>query len=380
MVSTGVTHPRQPRLSRLAALRRHPVFRNDSLTALGLMVLCWVFYFFTKLIFDLVMVDNAFSFIPGRLLVITVGCALSFCMYLVLRTFWGRSVVLISLLVVATSSIAAIPFAMFNWWMLKTFSSTDQTMLFHTMIAWSASVHLYFAQAVAIVAFLYARQLRHQEAEAIHAEKNLRQAELRALRYQVNPHFLFNALNSVSSLLTSRRPAEAERMIDMLADYYERALTASHDELVPVAREIEAQLQYLDIERIRFPDRLTVEVDLPRELETALVPTLMIQPLIENSIKHGVAASVTRVTIRIAVSRDRNHLRISVSERGREPDHSPVQGAGTGTGLRNIRNRLSAFYGEDAALDAGPLPGGFRSELTIPLRFREGEHAGLPRG
>lgn len=343
---------------------------SEGLMALGVIMLCWVFYFFTKMIFDMIMLRDALSFVPGRLLVIAVGTLLSLSMYIVLRAFWGRSVLLLSVLVVLTSTITAIPFSMFNWWMMVTFSTTDQPMLIHTMIAWSASVHLFFAQSIAIVAFLYARQLRQREADTVHAEKSLRQAELRALRYQVNPHFLFNSLNSVSALLTSRRTAEAERMIDLLADYYEQALTAPQDELVPVRQEIDAQLQYLDIERIRFPERLEVAVDLPPHLESALLPTLMIQPLIENSIKHAVAEETGRVTIRIAVSATGGTLIIQVSDDCDSRGDRPVR-SGTGTGLQNIRNRLETVHGDRASLEAGPTRNGFSSTLTLPLRFRE---------
>ena len=342
----------------------------ESLMALGVITLCWVFYFFTKMIFDMIMVRDALSLVPGRLLVIAVGTVLSLIMYVVLRAFWGRSVLLLSVLVVLTSTITAIPFSMFNWWMMVTFTSTDQPMLIHTMIAWSVSVHLFFAQSIAIVAFLYARQLHQREADTVQAEKSLRQAELRALRYQVNPHFLFNALNSVSALLTSRRTAEAERMIDLLADYYEQALTAPQDELVPVRQEIDAQLHYLDIERIRFPERLDVEVDLPPHLESALLPTLMVQPLIENSIKHAVAAETARVTVRIAVSATGDTLVVHVSDHCDQPGERPAR-AGTGTGLQNIRNRLATVHGDRATLRAEPTPGGFSSTLTLPLRFRE---------
>ena len=159
-------------------------------------------------------------------------------------------------------------------------------------------------------------------------------------------------------------------MIDLLADYYEQALTAPQDELVPVRQEIDAQLQYLDIERIRFPERLDVEVDLPRHLEGALLPTLMIQPLIENSIKHAVAAETSRVTVRIAVSTAGDTLVIRVTDQCDDPGERPAR-TGTGTGLQNIRNRLDTVHGDRASLEAGPTRNGFSSTLSLPLLFRE---------
>ncbi len=366
------------RRQRPSFIPNSPLVR-ETLIAFGLIMLCWGFYFFTRIVLDFVRVRDVLGFLPGRLVVIGVGACLSLCMYAVLRFFWGRSVWLTAALVVLASTVTAIPFAVFNWWMITTFSAANQPLLLHSLVAWSASVHIFFAQSVVLVAFLYARQLRQREADAIQAEKSQRQAELRALRYQVNPHFLFNALNSVSALLTSRRVEEAERMVDMLASYYERALIAPQAELAPVRDEIEAQLRYLDIERIRFPDRLEVEVDLPEGLEQALAPTLMIQPLIENSIKHAVSSHTTTVTVRIAVSQLADSLVIEVSDRCAEAPVASAR-AGTGTGLNNIRNRLAAVYGDQAALEAGPVAGGFRSVLALPLRFKESQDESLLRG
>src|SRR5690606_40575321 len=114
-------------------------------------------------------------------------------------------------------------------------------------------------------------------------------AELRSLRYQVNPHFLFNTLNSLSTLVMRSQPGEAERMILNLSKFYRTSLSADPLEDVALSEEVHLQNLYLDIEAVRFPERLKVEIDIPDELLGVLVPGLILQPLAENAIKHGVA-------------------------------------------------------------------------------------------
>jgi two-component system LytT family sensor kinase len=341
---------------------------SDRAMILGIIALCWAFYFIVKFIFDVAIQNDPIKPLPGRMAIILVGAGLSYLMYLAFKVVWGRSLVLVILLVPLSSAAVAIPFAVLNWWMAYTFSETSTPALIHSIIAWSASVQIFFAHSIAIIAFLYAKQLRAQEAQAVDAEKSLRQAELKALRYQINPHFLFNALNSVSALLNAKRPEEAEQMINLLADHYEHALTAMQDERVPVAGEVEAQLQYLNIERIRFPDRLEVEVDIAEGLGSVLVPALMLQPLVENSIKFGVANATSPVTVGITVQQRGRNLEMTVTDICEDTSQRPVKaGVGTGTGLENVRNRLATVYGDRASLAAGPVPGGFQARITLPI-------------
>jgi LytS/YehU family sensor histidine kinase len=191
-------------------------------------------------------------------------------------------------------------------------------------------------------------------------------AQLRALRYQVNPHFLFNTLNSLSALILHQRSDEAERMVMNLANFFRSSLTADPTEDVPLAEEIRMQRLYLEIEQTRFPDRLKVTVELPRELEAAPVPGLILQPLVENAIKHGVARSLAPVTIAIRARTAAGRLILVVEDDakpGTEPEH------GCGLGLRNVRERLAARFDGEAACSYGPKPGGgYAVHLLLPMQ------------
>ena len=147
-------------------------------------------------------------------------------------------------------------------------------------------------------------------------ERVNRESELRALRYQLNPHFVFNALNSVSSLIIEQENKQAEKLVDDLADYMRTVLTDGAQDMIPVEQEIAQQVRYLEIERVRFPERLQYSVDVDPAANGWSIPTLIIQPLIENAIKYGVSTTDRRVNIVISAKKVGDRLRISV---GRPP-------------------------------------------------------------
>jgi len=197
-------------------------------------------------------------------------------------------------------------------------------------------------------------------------------AELRALRYQVNPHFLFNTLNSLSSLVMVGRQAAAERMIINLSSFFRASLVGDPSEDVRLAEEIRLQHLYLDIEQIRFPNRLRLDIELPDHLRDALVPGLILQPLIENAVKYGVSRSRRPVTIAIRAASERDRLLLTVEDDGEPGSASAEASQGTGLGLRNVADRIAARFDGEGSCSAQPLaPGGFRVVLTMPLAFDE---------
>jgi two-component system LytT family sensor kinase len=216
------------------------------------------------------------------------------------------------------------------------------------------------------IAMSSAAQLRLAERRASRAERDAQAAQLRALRYQVNPHFLFNTLNSLSSLVMARRADEAETMIVNLSTFFRSGLSIDPSEDVTLAREMEFQQLYLDIEKVRFPNRLNVVTDVPAELRTARVPPLILQPLVENAIKHGVARTPQPVTLSIGAREEDARLILTVeNDAGGEQGHAE---GGTGVGLNNVCQRLAARFGHEAECEAGPLPdGGYRVTLSMPL-------------
>jgi hypothetical protein len=217
------------------------------------------------------------------------------------------------------------------------------------------------------------------QADALRAQRRLADAEsaaqaaqVRALRYQVNPHFLFNTLNSLSSLVMTGRPERAEAMLLALSTFFRTSLSFDPMADVTLAEEIDLQRLYLDIEKARFPDRLSVEIDVPAELEQARLPALLLQPIVENAIKYGVSKSRKAIVIRIDARHLDNHrMVVEVSNRLKHGGKDELPAAtheGTGLGLANVCQRLEARFGSRASCRFGPMAsGGFKVSLTMPV-------------
>lgn len=217
------------------------------------------------------------------------------------------------------------------------------------------------------LALSYAAAVRAAEREAAGYRAAARDAELRALRYQVNPHFLFNTLNSLSTLILKDRRDDAESMILNLSTFFRTSLTADPTEDVVLSEEIRLQRLYLDIEAVRFPERLIVDISVPPALANACVPCLILQPLVENAIKYGVSRAKRPVTIRIGAREDSLGLVLTVEDDG-EPLGEDAKLRGAGVGLKNVTDRLKARFGDEAACRYGPLAnGGFGVTLFMPL-------------
>jgi two-component system LytT family sensor kinase len=231
-------------------------------------------------------------------------------------------------------------------------------------LAWSAFYVATQAQSVAMGA----------QRRAAEAESAAQAAQLRALRYQVNPHFLFNTLNSLSSLIMAGRAEEAESMVLKLSTFFRQSLTLDAGADISLAEEIALQRLYLDIERVRFPRRLKVEVDVPPRLEKARLPALILQPLVENAIKHAVSPTRDTVILRISAREaGPGRFAIEIENRGGRPLASKVVDVpGTGVGMANVCQRLSARFGSLASCTHGPTDeGGYRVELLLPLDLHD---------
>ncbi len=230
--------------------------------------------------------------------------------------------------------------------------------------AWSAFYLATVAQAQALRA----------QRRAAAAESAAQTAQVRALRYQVNPHFLFNTLNSLSSLVMTGRTERAEEMLLALSTFFRTSLSLNPTADVTLAEEIDLQRLYLDIETIRFPARLKVDIDVPPELENVRLPALILQPLVENAIKYGVSPTSDIVTLTIAakaIDDDRMLLSVTNSAAAPQPKRRGARDSdrieGTGVGLANVCQRLEARFGTKATCDYGPTDdGGFEVRLTMP--------------
>jgi two-component system LytT family sensor kinase len=217
------------------------------------------------------------------------------------------------------------------------------------------------------------------QAEALGAQRRLADAEaaaqaahVRALRYQVNPHFLFNTLNSLSSLVMTGRTDRAETILLAHTTFFRTSLSLDPSANVTLAEEIDLQRLYLDIEKARFPDRLHVEIDVPEDLEHARLPALLLQPIVENAIKYGVSKTRKAILVRIeARPIDHERMVVEVSNRLKNGGGEAIPVTtheGTGLGLENVSQRLQARFGGKASCRFGPIPtGGFKVSLTMPV-------------
>jgi signal transduction histidine kinase len=216
---------------------------------------------------------------------------------------------------------------------------------------------IYILSVALHYALLAVEQSRESEVQA-------REAELRALKAQINPHFLFNSLNSITAL-TTVDPARAREMCIRLSDFLRSTLGLGERESISWREELALARVYLDVEQVRFGSRLQVEMNVDEACSDCLVPPLVLQPLIENAVKHGIATLVDGGTIKVDGAVRDGLLEISV-ENGFDPD-SPAPRR-HGIGLRNVRSRLETRFGDAASLTAHAENNRFRAEMVVPCR------------
>jgi two-component system, LytTR family, sensor kinase len=208
--------------------------------------------------------------------------------------------------------------------------------------------------------------IARQRTEAARLNEELANAQLAALRGQMDPHFMFNTLNSIAGLVRDRRNDAAVSMIAGLGEFLRRTSEDSHRSQVTLADEVEYLQRYVEIQKVRFGDRLHVSVDVPAELLGASVPNLLLQPLVENAIKHGIARRVAGGNIRVTCARQEAVLRLAVYNDG--PGFEEDWRGNGGVGLANLRTRLGILYGDASALRVGTAGAGVEVVVTLPLK------------
>jgi two-component system, LytTR family, sensor kinase len=357
---------------------RHPLdWRIAILSILGF----WLFYIIVVTLRSSVMDYPAQGEMALRRAFVTgSGILITGLLWLMLRPFdraalWSRVAAAALIAVPCAIGIAALNYYFFNVYDPAGLMEIERAMpgkqkptvwmeitevglsRYFFLIAW-ASLYL---------ALSFATEVRAAERKAAQFARAAQTAELRALRYQVNPHFLFNTLNSLSALVMKGMTEQAETMIMNLSTFYRTSLSGDPSEDVLLSEEIELQKLYLDIEMVRFPERLTVRIDLPAELATAAVPGLILQPLVENAIKHGVSRTTKPVSIAIAARSEGRSLILSITDTG--PGVSDVLDSDChGIGLANVRDRLAARFALAATMECGNgSDGGYCVRLKLPL-------------
>ena len=240
---------------------------------------------------------------------------------------------------------------------------------------WSSSIYFrlgagIFIYVVIILAYylmISMDNISKKNIREANLENMLKETELLMLRSQINPHFLFNSLNSISSL-TITDPPKAREMVIKLSEFMRYALSRKEDKSVPLRRELENIRLYLEIEKVRFGEKLVTEEKVDTKCLDTEIPNMILQPLFENAIKHGVYESIDKVHLFLECSCTSSEVRIIIKN-DYDPDSVPA--GGTGTGLRNIRRRLELYYGGRAILNTRKEKGIFIAELFIPGKKKE---------
>jgi signal transduction histidine kinase len=230
-----------------------------------------------------------------------------------------------------------------------------------------AGVLLYLVSAAIHYVLLAFEAARQAERQAMELQILAREAELKALKAQIHPHFLFNSLNSISALVGSD-PPRAREMCVFLSEFLRKSLAVGEKKSISVGEELSLAKAYLDVEGLRFGARLSVEENLDESGGPCLVPPLLLQPLVENAVRHGIATRVEGGVIRLEARRMGSRLRI-VIENPCDPDEPPRRGSGLG--LANVRQRLSARYGAEALFAARRLADSFLVVLSVPAELAE---------
>ncbi|WP_085217304.1 sensor histidine kinase [Allosphingosinicella indica] len=353
--------------------------------ALKTMAAFWSFYFvLVTTRAALMQFEGQEEMFQRRIAVVLAGLIITFGIYLILRPLAQASLAKKGIVAGLVCLPASFIFATFSYYAFYLYSPlearyADEAWMEKQMSDWSNAItmiadsttswYFFFAcWAAFYVAMSYAAQLRASDTRAAAFAREAQEAQLRALRYQINPHFLFNTLNSLSSLILSQRTDVAERMIMNLSTFFRTTLSADPTADVPLEEEIKLQRLYLDIEQVRFPERLNVVIDIPDELKTVRVPILILQPVVENAIKYGVAKSRKAVTLSISARTEAGRLHIKVRDDGDAPPPEESSLEGTGVGLRNVCDRLIARYGVQAGCFHGGDPqGGYTVHVIMPL-------------
>ena len=234
-----------------------------------------------------------------------------------------------------------------------------------TTIPWGT--FMYFTMLGCVHAFGYFVEAKEREAQTARLAAQVAEARLGALRMQLHPHFLFNSLNAITVLVRDQDTTSAARMLDLLSDVLRQVLRSDQSHEVRLADELRFLERYLAIEQIRFSDRLRVRFDVDESLLDASVPEFLLQPLVENALRHGIAKRADGGLVEVAGRRDGDALVLTVFDNGPGPDSEP-RSDGNRLGLANIRERLTTLYGARGSLTlAAREGGGALATVRIPF-------------
>jgi two-component sensor histidine kinase len=314
------------------------------------------------------------SYIAVIVATAVAGFVLTIPMRLLYRRLWERSPVAIAAGVIATSYTLALGWRWFSntlyfdWvkgaWKPESLADYLSGLMgsFYILLCWSG---LYFG-------IKYYQQLQDQTERTLQATAAAHQAQLKMLRYQLNPHFLFNTLNAISTLILDGANETANLAVSRLSDFLRYTLDNDPMKRVTLGSELRALDLYLEIEKVRFGDRLIIRKEVESHAREALVPSLILQPLIENAVKYAVTPSEEGGTLTISSKVHDRMLILQLSDNGPGLNNGQKSKNGPGVGLKNTRERLQQFYGDRQAFTLAPNdPSGLVITINIPFETDE---------
>lgn len=315
--------------------------------------------------------DEPVTILWSSLATAVAGFALTSAMRSALINVWDRPAPQTAALALVMSLVLAIPFSAVSettyYLAIGDGLRLDDPVTYFGSAFWCGSILLTWAGIYFGVE--YYRQAQAERRLALEAEAIAHKAKLDALRYQLNPHFLFNTLNGISTLILDHQNRDAAEMVGRLAELLRESLRGRPDEPISLAEELRFSRLYLGIEQVRFGDRLEVEIDVEPAAGNVPVPRLLLQPLLENVIRHAVEPADSKVSLTLRAGIDDCVLRISIEDDGPGPGEAST--SGTGIGLSNVSQRLRAAYRGRARLAIGARAyGGTRADIEIPLGDR----------
>jgi hypothetical protein len=315
------------------------------------------------------------AYIAVLLAMAVAGFLLTIPLRMVFKKLWGKPVVVLAGGVLASCYVLALGWRYlgnklyFDWvkdsWQPEHFMDYVAGVMgsFYLLLCWSG---LYFG-------IKYYQQLQDQTERTLAATAAAHQAQLKMLRYQLNPHFLFNTLNAISTLILDKSNDTANLAVSRLSDFLRYTLDNDPEKRVTLGSELGAIDLYLEIEKVRFGDRLVVRRDIEPEAQNGLVPSLILQPLIENAIKYAVSPREDGGTLKISAKVHQDMLLLQLADDGPGLDDSSKKaGSSSGVGLKITRERLQQLYGDDQAFTLAPNdPSGLVVTINIPFETED---------
>ncbi|MFZ5608017.1 MAG: sensor histidine kinase [Pseudomonadota bacterium] len=335
----------------------------------------WTFYALIRFLNGL-----AFGFTPDYILQCLWATAIAFLLTLAMRyalkAVWAQGPTAVFTTALVLTPAASAIFSVVELWGLAEFYEPDWNPK-----GWQLLGNSFYDAAIILawvglyIGIKYFRQYREQAERMLKVTAMAHQAQLKMLRYQLNPHFLFNTLNAISTLLLDRNAPLANRMLTKLSAFLRYTLINQPTQRVSLEQELQALSLYLDIERVRFEDRLHIDMRVSDEAKTALLPSLLLQPLIENAIKYAIAPSEEggAITLSAQVKAGRLDLVLADTGPGLADPAAIRPSTSSGVGIANTRERLAQIYNGDFSFEMrNRVPKGLEIHISLPFETRAG--------